>query len=232
MPHSVSEHLRLRIADYDRAIRTFIPYYDRMREVQLEVLEAVLGASGVRVIDLGGGTGALAAAVAERFSEARVEIWDTDPEMLDAARERCGRFEGRVRCIERSFTEPLPPCEAVAACIALHHVKDLSTKRAIYRNIREALSPGGVFLNADCAMSASPAEQARCYRGWAAFMTAQGIDAAEAERHFAAWALEDYYPPLASELQLLREAGFDEPDCFWRSAPFAVFGAIQGRELG
>src|SRR4029434_8433750 len=82
-------------------------------------------ATGGRVLDLGGGTGALAAAIAERFPAAEGEIWDTDSEMLATARERCAAFGGRVLYVERSFMEPLPPCDAVAACIALHHVKDM-----------------------------------------------------------------------------------------------------------
>ena len=36
---------------------------------------------------------------------------------------------GRVQYVERSFTDPLPACDAVAACIALHHVKDLAVKK-------------------------------------------------------------------------------------------------------
>jgi len=44
-----------------------------------------LPASGGRVLDLGGGTGALAAALAERFPTAEVEIWDTDRDMLAVA---------------------------------------------------------------------------------------------------------------------------------------------------
>ena len=122
MAHSVSDHLHVMIADYDRFIRTVIPHYETMRAVQLELLARCLPSDG-RVIDLGGGTGALARAVAEKFPGVRVEIWDTDPAMLEVARERCAAFGDRVHFVERSFAEPLPACDAVVACIALHHVK-------------------------------------------------------------------------------------------------------------
>ena len=49
----------------------------------------------------------------------------------------------------------------------------------------------------------------------------------EAQQQFSEWAKEDYYPPLATELRLLAEAGFAEPDCFWRTAPFTVFGGVR-----
>ena len=67
MAHSVSDHLHVMIADYDRFIRTVIPHYETMRAVQLELLARSLPPDG-RVIDLGGGTGALARAVAEKIT--------------------------------------------------------------------------------------------------------------------------------------------------------------------
>lgn len=227
MGHSVANHLNLRIADYDRIIRTFIPDYDRMRTLQLDLLAGVLPADRPSlVLDLGGGTGALAAAVAERFPHATVEIWDTDPAMLEVAAARCAGQGGRVRGVAKSFAGPFPTCDAVVACIALHHVKDLTAKGAIYAAIRRALRPGGIFANADCTMSTTPWVQARTFADWAAFMATQGIDAAQAKAHFAAWAREDHYPPVATELRLLAEAGFAEPDVFWRHAPMAVFGGV------
>ena len=64
MAHSVSDHLHVMIADYDRFIRTVIPHYETMRAVQLELLARCLPPGG-RVLDLGGGTGALARAVVD-----------------------------------------------------------------------------------------------------------------------------------------------------------------------
>jgi tRNA (cmo5U34)-methyltransferase len=226
MAHSVSDHLHVMIADYDRFIRTVIPHYETMRAVQLELLARCLPSDG-RVIDLGGGTGALARAVAEKFPEVCVEIWDTDPAMLDVARERCAAFGDRVQFVGRSFAEPLPACDAVVACIALHHVKDMAAKGRIYANIFQALRPGGIFTNADCVMSETPVVCTVSYEGWAKFMEEQGLSSVEAQQQFAEWAKEDYYPPLATELRLLAQAGFAEPDCFWRTAPFTVFGGVR-----
>jgi tRNA (cmo5U34)-methyltransferase len=224
--HSVADHLHVKITDYDRFIRTVIPGYDAMRAVQLGLLARSLPPGG-RVLDLGGGTGALAAVVAEKFPTAQVEIWDTDPAMLAVARERCARFGGRVTLVERSFTGPLPACDAVVACIALHHVKDLAVKGGIYANIHRALRPGGLFANADTAMSTVPWVRTATFQGWADFMGTQGIPEAAARAYFAEWAKEDYYPPLATELALLGAAGFAEPECFWREAPFTVFGGVR-----
>lgn len=229
MAHSVSGHLKLRVAEYDDLIRRLVPAYPAMRPVQLDLLALALpdAGRGRRVLDLGGGTGALAAAIAERFPAAEVEIWDTDPEMLTVARERCAAFGDRVSYVARSFTDPLPACDAVAACIALHHVKDMTVKAGIYRHIFAALRPGGIFVNADTAVCATPALRDHAFALWAKTMAPHGIDERQAHAHFASWAHEDYYPPLITEFRMLADAGFAEPECFWREAAAVVFGAVR-----
>lgn len=227
MSHSVSAHLKLRVDSYDELIRRLVPAYSAMRPVQLELLALALPDGRGRVLDLGGGTGALAAAIAERFPQAEVEIWDTDPEMLAAARERCDSYGRRISYVGRSFTDSLPACDAVAACIALHHVKDMAVKAGIYRNIFAALRPGGLFVNADTAVCATPALRDDAFRRWAKSMAPHGIAEKEAYAHFASWAHEDFYPPLITELRLLADAGFAEPECFWREAAAVVFGAVR-----
>lgn len=227
MAHSVEGHLKLKIAEYDRRIRTLVCAYDAMRAVHLELLARCLPRAGGLVLDLGGGTGALAAAVAERFPNVRVQIWDTDPAMLAFARERCAPFGDRVSLVEKSFAEPLPACDAVVACIALHHVKDLAAKGRIYGNIFSALRPGGIFANADTMMDSRPGPREHYFNVWSGFQQTHGLTDAEARQHFASWAGEDYYPPLWLELKLLAAAGFTEPDCFWRQEHQAVFGGIK-----
>lgn len=226
MAHSVAEHLQVQISDYDRFIRTVIPDYDTMRGVQLELLSRCIPAGG-RVLDLGGGTGALAAAVAGRLPTVHVEIWDTDPEMLQIAEGRCAEFGGRVTLVQRSFAETLPECDAVVACIALHHVKDLAAKGSIYTNIFCALRPGGIFANADCVMSEVETVRAESFAHWTEFMASRGATPELIRQNFANWAREDYYPSVARELGLLQAAGFAEPDIFWRRAPFTVFGGVK-----
>lgn len=228
MGHSVEGHLKLNVADYDKLIRQLVPGYAAMREAHMALLRKLLPADRrTLVLDLGGGTGALAEAVAETLPKAEVEIWDIDRSMLGVARARCARFGPRVRYVERSFAEPLSPCDAVVACIALHHVKDMAAKGAIYRNIFTALKPGGVFLNADTAIAAGGRLREFSYQEWVDAMAPHGITEAQARAHFASWAQEDYYPPLLTELKLVESAGFADPECFWRGIPFLIFGGIK-----
>ena len=221
MAHSVKRHLEVDADAYDVAIRRFIPHYDDMLATGVELL-AALAPPAPHVLDLGGGTGALSAAVLDGLPAARVTLLDVDPDMLGEARRRLARFGNRVAFVEASFLDPLPRADAVVASLALHHVHDLEAKTGVYRAIHATLVPGGVFVNLDAAMSDGPRLAARGFRRWAAGMAEHGIAEAAAQEHFAAWADEDRYFPLDEELAALRRAGFAEVECFWRRGASAI----------
>jgi ubiquinone/menaquinone biosynthesis C-methylase UbiE len=224
--HSVRRHLDVEADGYDVQIRRLIPHYDDMLATGVELLAALAPATG-HVLDLGGGTGALSAAVLGRLPGVHVTIFDVDLEMLGEAGRRLAGYRDRVTFQEASFLEPLPVADAVVASLALHHVHDLRIKTELYRAIRNALSHGGVFLNLDAAVSMDPRLSALLFDRWAAQMGEHGITDAQARAHFAAWADEDRYFPLGVELDALREAGFDEVECFWRRGPSAITCALR-----
>lgn len=224
--HSVKRHLRVDADGYDVQIRRLIPHYEEMIVTGVEILAALTPADG-HVLDLGGGTGALSWAVLDALPRARVTVLDVDSEMLDEARRRLARFEGRVAFLQASFLDPLPAADAVVASLALHHVHDLEAKTALYRAILDALSPGGVLLNLDAAVSEGGRLNALVFDRMAQEMGDHGISDAEARGHFASWAEEDRYFPLDVELRALREAGFDEVECFWRRGLSAVTCALR-----
>jgi tRNA (cmo5U34)-methyltransferase len=142
--------------------------------------------------------------------------------MLGEARRRLARFAGRVSFHQGSFLDPLPAADAVIASLALHHVHHLLTKTALYRAIRDTLSPGGVLVNLDAAVTEDARLNRLVFDRMAALMGDHGITDAEARGHFAAWADEDRYFSLDAELGALRQAGFDEVECFWRRGLCAV----------
>ncbi|MCW3066692.1 MAG: hypothetical protein JWN32_3864 [Solirubrobacterales bacterium] len=221
MAHSVKRHLDVDADAYDVEIRRFIPHYDDMLVTGVELL-AALAPPGARVLDLGGGTGALSAAVLDGLPQARVTLLDVDTAMLGEARRRLAPFGDRVEFREASFFDPLPAADAVVASLALHHVHDLGAKTDLYRAIHAALAPGGVFLNLDAAITEDPRLGALTFDRWAAHMAEHGITDAEARGHFAAWAGEDRYFALDEELAALRRAGFAEVECFWRRGGAAI----------
>lgn len=231
--HRVLAHLGLQAREYDTVIRTYIPQYEQM-------IATVVGLVRGDVIDLGTGTGALAAAILEAQPSARVKLVDIDPAMLEVAAARVEPFGARAEVVRasfdpdarsesgrRAFWAELPTCDFVVASLALHHVPELDRKRALYARIRDALRPGGALVIADATVHDQGKEREAAFATWSAWMARHGIAQPEADALFAKWGGEDHYYPLAIELRLLAEAGFARPECFWKYGPISVYGGYR-----
>ncbi len=216
---SVADHLHIDVAEYDARIRTFVPGYERMIAKVAESVRLV-DASAPTIIDLGIGTGALAAACLDVHPDARLVGLDADPAMLAVARARLARHAA-VELVAGSFLDVvLPPADAIVACLALHHVPTEAAKRALYSSCRAALRPGGLLISADCFPARERRLAAREREAWLAHLE-RSYTRAEAERHLSSWAEEDVYVPLADELEWMRAAGL-APEVVWRTGGFAV----------
>ncbi len=216
--HSVSRHLRLAIDDYDETIRRFAPGYDAMLAA---VAREIATIRPNRVLDLGTGTGSLTHMLLAHGEVGHVDVIDVDPEMLARARIRLARFGKRVCLREMSFFSDLPPCNGVAASLALHHIATRNAKTDLYRRIYQALQPGGLFVNANVTMPRTGSARRRTYRLWIDHMMACGINEDRARQHLAEWEDEDTYFSLEEELADLGTAGF-RSECVWREGPMAV----------
>lgn len=223
--HRVASHLGVDAQAYDVAIRRWIPGYEAMVGTIIEMI-AELGPTPT-VVDLGTGTGALAAAILDALPSARVIMIDIDPSMLAQAAARIAPHAARAELRKASFGDPLPPCDAVVASLALHHVPTMDAKRALYAQIHAALRPGGAFLMGDATVHPAGREHDVTYRQWEAGMAEHGIPHEQASELFAQWAREDSYQPLVDELQALATAGFAHPDCFFKRGAIAVYGGFK-----
>lgn len=223
MTHSVRKHLRLEVDEYDSAIRRFIPGYEDMLSV---AADAVAAARPSRVVDLGAGTGGLSEALLEREEIGLVELIDVDREMMDQARSRLRRFPERARFTLRSYDEPFDACDAFAASLSLHHLPTLEVKTGLFERAFEALSVGGVLVNADANMPAGAGDRRRLYRVWADHLVASGIEEERAWAHFDEWAEEDTYLPIEAEIGALRHVGF-KAERVWQNGPIGVVVATK-----
>jgi SAM-dependent methyltransferase len=220
----VAAHLGIDLADYDARIRTFIPDYETM----LDAAAAAVPRGARLIVDLGIGTGALAARCLTRAPRARLVGIDADREMLSIAARRLGRFArppARAAFVPGNFLRlTLPPrSDAIVASLALHHVRTRAAKARLYARIRSSLARGGRLLSVDCHPSRDRSD-ARAQRAAWTMHLRQSYSAGEADRFLAAWAKEDVYVPLESEIDMLERVGF-RVDVLWRRGSFAVLSA-------
>jgi SAM-dependent methyltransferase len=213
-----SAHLQIPLHEYDARIRTFVPYYDEMLDevaaaVRMLELEAPL------VVDLGIGTGALAERCLEAAPGASLVGIDADPGMLSLARARLKTEDVELRV--GSFVDvALPACQLIVASFLLHHIAAQVAKQALYRRCRDATSPGGALVLADCFLPCDDQFAEEGMRKWHRHLE-QFYSAAESTRLLEAWGQEDTFFRLNDEMQWLGEAGF-RPEVLWRRDLFAV----------
>jgi SAM-dependent methyltransferase len=216
---SVARHLGIELADYDARIRTFIPDYEEM----LGVAAAAIPVDAATIVDLGIGTGALAARCLAVARDARVFGIDVDPDILALASQR---LRGRATLFTGSFLRAaLPRCDAAVSSFALHHVRTRSAKAALYQRIHAALRRGGILLTVDCQPASDPAVRRAQHGAWIAHLR-RAYTPARATGLLDAWATEDVYVPLDAEVDLLRHSGF-RVEVLWRRGAFAVLRAAR-----
>jgi tRNA (cmo5U34)-methyltransferase len=210
-------------ATYEAPRRRLIPCFDAFYGAAVDAV-SLIGAAPKRVLDLGAGTGMLAARVAAAHPAAELVLVDGAPAMLEQARARLG---DRVTVRVADLRDPLPDdggfC-AIVSALAIHHLDD-DDKRELFARVHAALKPGGVFVNAEQVAGPSPFFDAR-YRAWhEAASRALGTTDAE-----WAGALErmrhDRCAPVEAQLAWMRDAGLDA-DCVFHDHRFAVLAAVK-----
>jgi SAM-dependent methyltransferase len=228
--------------------RFLVAREERFAELARLVRAAV--ASPRRVVDLGCGTGSVAAHLLEAIPEVEVVGVDVDPTLLALARGRCRGFGARARFLEADLRKPgwaaalEVPVDAAVSATALHWLS-AAELASVYGLLARRLSPGGIFLNADhvatsirgvqadweAARSAELEAWSWRGEGWAAFwegyLALLGPEA-RAVREAALGDLRGVEEglPLAWHLDALRQAGFTGVDCFWRCDCDAIYGGV------
>lgn len=187
--------------------------FPRRREGESVLLEQVPADVG-RVLDIGTGDGRLLALLRDGRPRMRGVGVDFSPLMLARARERFAGEEG-IELVEHDLTRPLPALgrfDAVVSSFAIHHLPD-ERKRALYAEAFELLEPGGVFANFEHV--ASPTE--RLHR---AFFDAIGEPLENEDP-------SDRTLPVETQLEWLREIGFDDVDCYWKWLEMALLVGVK-----
>lgn len=161
------------------------------------------------ILDLGSGDGRLLALLLAHCPSARGVALDFSPPMLGRLRERFGSNQ-RVRVVEHDLGLPLPDLgtfDVVASSFAIHHLPH-PRKEALYREVFGLLRPGGVFCNLEHVASPSP----RLHRRFL------GLMGTPPEKEDPSNKLLD----VETQLQWLREIGFEEVDCHWKWRELAL----------
>lgn len=220
----VREHFEQEAREFDELIVRLIPRYDEMIAAMIAAIPFAPD-KPLRVIDLGCGTGTVAARVKQRFPRARITCLDLAENMLALARTKLAAFDG-IDVEQGDFLtyQFKGPYDVAVSSLALHHLETDGDKRSFYGRLFAALAPGGVFWTADAALGATPALNEMYMQKWKEYMRRTMSEAAITER-FAKDSQEDHPAGLASHFRWMEEAGFVEPEVVWKYFYCGVYGA-------
>jgi tRNA (cmo5U34)-methyltransferase len=211
---------------YDQTRRQYIPCFDDFYDTVLDLIPYPRDAA-IEILDLGAGTGLLAALVAAAFPNAQITLLDISSEMLVKARERFAAQPRRVHYHALDYIHaPIPGrYTIIVSALSLHHSppEDL---RVVFQKIYAALDNGGSFINADQVLGPTPELEAIYHQTWLRQIRQLGCTEHEVEL-----ALErmkaDRTSTLNDQLTWLKAAGFEEVDCWYKHYRFAVYAGCK-----
>lgn len=206
----------------------------------------------IRVLDVGGGYGALTKLVLETYPHASVVLHDYSEPMLTEARDRLASLSDSVAyyrgdLMSSDWTSGLSSgFHAVVSSIAIHNVRHPERIRGVYQEIFPLVREGGCFLNFDqVAPTTGPVAQAerharlmderfRKHAETGQWQSLAAIDEELRSRRRGggmgrgpASVSGELDATLVSQLQWLAEAGFAQVECFWRDSRHVLLGGFR-----
>jgi len=200
--------------------RRLVPCFDGFYGAALRALALAEPGPLRAVLDLGTGTGALAAMVADAHPDAELTLLDGAPAMVAEAAATLG--PRAAAAIVQEFEDPLPagPFDAIVSALAIHHLDD-AAKASLYARAHDGLRPGGVLVNAEQVLGATPALDG-LLRRWHE-REARALGATDAEWAAAVERMRhDRCATADAQLEMMRAAGLEDVSVHFADGRFAV----------
>jgi len=220
---------------FDDMLARSIPDYQEMRRLVTELgLRYVRAASDV--LDLGCSRGEALAPFVERAPHARSFIGvEMSKPMLAAARERFRDVPPpRVQILDLDLRHAFPPAcvPSVALSVLTLQFVPIEYRQGVVQRVYDALMPGGAFVVVEKVLGATAPTDELFVTEYLKLKAASGYTPEEIARKRLS--LEGVLVPVTADwnVELLRQAGFREVDCFWRWCNFAGWLAVKPRRDG
>jgi len=220
---------------FSEGVRGAIPGANLQLEIIIKLIK-VWCPFPSRILDLGCGDGILGRMLLEEYPSANTVFADFSEPMLAKVRQKIGAGnQGRVVLIDFATpawiknVEAETPFDIIVSGFAIHHQPD-DRKKELYSEIYDLLNEGGLFLNLDQVESATPSigeifdsfflDYIRCSLP----TSDQGKMINQIEKAYYEDKKENIPAPVETQCQWLRDMGFGEVDCFFKTFELALFG--------
>lgn len=210
---------------YLREIRRFGLRYNEMVDTLVDVVQVHSPSS---ILDIGCGIGNIDEMVLNRLPKAKITAIELSPEMADVARERLAGYQGiEVICDDALHYNPNQKYDAVFSNLAIHNFPH-DNKVKLLSRIKSWLKPDGIFVWGDF-MDWHDKTVGRHFRDYRRKrVLGSGVDKEFAEDIFAKEA-KDQRLTVPETIDMLRSAGFKNPDVMWTYKFLAICSARNAR---
>jgi SAM-dependent methyltransferase len=218
-------------------VRGAIPGADLQLAVMGKVVE-LWCENPATLLDLGCGDGILGRYLLGRFPAAKGIFADFSEPMLAAVRQQVQGLP-QAEVVKADFSTPqwveavapYQPLDVVVSGYAIHHQPD-DRKRQIYAEAYGLLRPGGLFLNLEHVSSVTPAGERlfdeffvdHLYTFHAQKDPAVSREVIANKYYKRPDKTENILAPLDEQCQWLRDIGYRDVDCFFKTFEMALFG--------
>lgn len=215
---------------FDDMLERSIPQYNIMRKSCFD-FAALYRQSSTDIVDLGCSRGEAMAPLVERFGPNNRFIGlEVSVPMLEACRRRFRELIDRgvvdIRDWDLRGKYPSVSASVTLAVLTLQFVP-MEYRQRIVRDVFKSTTPGGAFILVEKVLG----ETAELDRGMVDIYYAMknGAGYSEEEIRRKRLSLEGVLVPVTSRwnVELLKSAGFDQVDCFWRWMNFAGWVAVK-----
>ncbi|MBW3621823.1 MAG: methyltransferase domain-containing protein [Armatimonadetes bacterium] len=219
-------------------VRGAIPYGPDQLRIMLQLV-ARFRPLPRRIVDLGCGDGIMARTLLEAFPDARAFLADHSEPMLRQAREAMAPYARRCEVVRADLSDPIngwigaEEADLIVSGYAIHHLPH-ARKRALYSEIYEALTPGGMFLNLEHVASPTPELEDLFHSLFQEHLNRHACrnglgpsDTGEDGKKEYKDSTDNILEGVEVQLHWLREIGFRQVDCYFKWLELAVFGGMK-----
>ncbi|TDX51833.1 class I SAM-dependent methyltransferase [Orenia marismortui] len=223
----IRSHFEEEAKEFDQIILKLIPYYKQMIEALISAIPFEKD-SEIKVIDLGCGTGNIIKRIQEEFPNAKLTVLDLSENMIEMTKLKLGEGNEVICYIDDFYKFDFSQkYDVIVSSLALHHLISAEDKKVFYRKIYGALSPEGVFYNADVVLGSNEKLQGMYMKKWVEFMS-KSCSRSEIENAWLPkYREEDSPTTLLNHLIWLQETGFKDVDVIWKYYNYAVYGGTR-----
>lgn len=220
-----------------------------IREMQSEMVACMIPYSldkPIRVLDLCAGFGALAISILKSYPKAKALCLDGSEPMTELGRKQTAAFAERIEFAQASLDtadwlkSTSGTYHAVVSAQALMRFMTSARRQTLYKEIFNIVTPGGCFINVDDMCAPSPGLHKRykaALNQWLEGYIQEESGETSPFEKYKEDSPVDYIKPirdgfLDQELSWLREAGFEDVDCFWKFGTMTVYGGFRPEKPG